>query len=501
MKQLLLDMFISKRNTLFFLFCYAFIFSACGKDASSNTENPSGEESTNTKGVIMYITTGSRSYDLKKQTVEFNPKTSMSPTTITLTPSITFQTMDGFGAAVTGSTCFNLMQMKQSDRTSFLTETFSHDKGFGFSYIRVSIGCSDFSLSEYTCCDEKGIEHFALQSEEKDYIIPILKEILAINPTLKIMASPWTCPRWMKVNDPADKQPFNSWIGGRLSPEYYQDYGIYFVKWIQAFEEEGIHIYSITPQNEPLHAGNSASLYMEWWEERDFVKTALGPQLRKAGLNTKIYAWDHNYDGYQYALNIYGDDKEASQYFAGAAFHNYNGSNDVLELVHKQYPDKELIFTEASIGEWNAGRNLQTRLLADMDELAFGTVNKWCKGVVVWNLMLDSDRGPNRGDSGGCPTCYGAVDINYDYKTITRNSHYYMIAHLSSVVKPGAVRIGTTGYDGSDVAYAAFRNVDNSYAFVVINKLDEEKKVVVNDGKQNFTCKMPAKSVVSCYWK
>lgn len=502
-KLLSLGVFTSKRNSLFLLFCYSFIFVACGKDASTDVPVTPPEGTPTAKDdVTVCITTSSRSYDLNKQTVEFNPKASMSPSTITLAPAVTYQDMDGFGVAVTGSTCFNLMEMKQADRTAFLTETFSADKGFGFSYVRISIGCSDFSLSEYTCCDEKGIENFALQSEEKNYIIPILKEILAINPSLKIMGSPWTCPRWMKVKELTGDEPYHSWTGGRLNPAYYQDYATYFVKWIQAFEKEGIKIYSITPQNEPLNAGNSASLYMEWNEEKDFVKTALGPQLRTAGLNTKIYAWDHNYDGYQYALNIYGSDPTASEYFAGAAFHNYNGSSNVLDIVHKQYPGKELIFTEASIGEWNAGRNLNARLLEDMEGLAFGAMNGWCKGVIVWNLMLDSDRGPNRGDSGGCPTCYGAVDINNsDYKTITRNSHYYMIAHLSSVVKPGAVRVGTTGYETTDIAYMAFKNTDGSYAFVIINKQNEEKTVIVNDGKNNFDCKLPAKSVVSCQWK
>lgn len=498
-----LGIFPDKRKVLALLFCYSFIFVACGKNADADLPvTPPEEEPDQTKDVTMYVTTSSRSYDLNRQAVGFNPKTSMSPSTITLSPTVSYQEMDGFGVAVTGSTCFNLMEMTQADRTAFLTETFSPDKGFGFSYVRISIGCSDFSLSEYTCCDEKGIEHFALQSEEKNYIIPILKEILAINPSLKIMGSPWTCPRWMKVKDLTNKEACDSWTGGRLNPDYYQDYATYFIKWIQAFANEGINIYSITPQNEPLNAGNSASLYMEWGEQKDFVKTALGPQLKAAGLDTKIYAWDHNYDGYSYALNIYGSDKGASDYFAGAAFHNYNGSSSVLDIVHRQYPAKELIFTEASIGEWNAGRDLNARLLADVEDLAFGAVRGWCRGVIVWNLMLDSDRGPNRGSYGGCPTCYGAVDINNtDYKTITRNSHYYMIAHLSSVVKPGAVRIGTTGYESNDIAYMAFKNTDNSYAFVIVNKQNEEKTVIVNDGKHNFNCKLPAKSVTSCLWK
>lgn len=488
-----------KRSSLLLLFCYSFIFVACAKDAGTDPVITPPVDTA--KDVTLYVTTSSRSFDLNKQGVAFNPKASMSPSTITLAPSVTYQSIDGFGVAITGSTCFNLMQMKQADRTAFLTETFSQDKGLGFSYVRISIGCSDFSLSEYTCCDKKGISNFALQTEEKNYVIPILKEILAINPDLKIMGSPWTCPRWMKVNDPVEKLAYNSWTGGRLNPDYYQDYATYFVKWIQAFGKENIKIYSITPQNEPLNAGNSASLYMEWWEQRDFVKTALGPQMQRAGIEAKIYGWDHNYDGYKYALDLYGDD-EASRYFAGAAFHNYYGSSDVLDIVHKQYPAKELIFTEASIGEWNAGRDLNTRLLADIEELALGTTKQWCKGVIVWNLMLDNDRGPHRGNEGGCPTCYGAVDIdNSDYKTITRNSHYYMIAHMSSVVKPGAVRIGTSGYEASGIQYAAFKNTDNTFAFVIINKLDEEKTVIVNDGTHNFTCKLPARSAVSSRWK
>ena len=147
------------------------------------------------------ITTAYRTKDLAKEAVNFSKKDNMAPSLITIDSSQRFQEMDGFGAAITGSSCYNLLLMKPEDRTAFLKETFSPDNGFGFSYIRISIGCSDFSLSEYTCCDEPGIENFALQSEELDFVIPVLKEILAINPSIKIMGSPWTAPRWMKVSD------------------------------------------------------------------------------------------------------------------------------------------------------------------------------------------------------------------------------------------------------------------------------------------------------------
>ena len=224
----------------------------------SKSQN-AGSVSAGVKGdVTMYVTTNTRSQDFKKQACDFSDKQNMSPTTITLDPTTRFQTMDGFGAAVTGSTCYNLMQMSEENRDKFLREIFSPTEGMGHSYIRISIGCSDFSLSEYTCCDTKGIENFGLTDEETLYVIPILKDILKINPSIKIMGSPWTCPIWMKIN--VDDNP---WTGGTLNPSYYADYATYFIKWIQAFEWQGIKIYSVTPQNEPLNPGNSASLVMK----------------------------------------------------------------------------------------------------------------------------------------------------------------------------------------------------------------------------------------------
>lgn len=491
---------INIRNIAWTLVGCFTLLAACSN--SDDAEKPVAPVPTG--DVTIYATTASLTRDLTRDAVNFSAKDNLAPTSITLNPAERYQTMDGFGAAITGSTCYNLLLMKPQDRHAFLTETFSDQEGFGFSYIRISIGCSDFSLSEYTCCDTEGIENFALQSEEKNYIIPILKEILAIQPSIKIIAAPWTCPRWMKVKSLTDRTSLVSWTNGQLNPDYYQDYATYFVKWIQAFKSEGIDIYAVTPQNEPLNRGNSASLYMEWEEQKEFVKTALGPQIKAAGLSTKIYAFDHNYNydnidsQKSYPAKIY-EDEEASQYLAGAAYHNYGGSREELLNMHEAYPEKELLFTETSIGVWNSGRDLSTRLMEDMEEVALGTVNNWCKGVLVWNLMLDNDRGPNR--EGGCQTCYGAVDIsNSDYKTIIRNSHYYIIAHLSSVVKPGAVRIGTTGYTDSGLTCAAFENTDGTYAFVLLNTNEKSKKITFSDGKRHFAYDVPGKSVTSYRW-
>lgn len=491
------------KSLLYLFFGWAIVFTACGNDNATGKDNGGTVSPEPTGDVTIYTTTSTRSKDLSKDVVSFSTKDNMSPTTITLSADTRYQKMDGFGAAITGSTCFNLLQMTKENRTKFLTETFSHENGFGFSYIRIAIGCSDFSLGEYTCCDKKGIENFALQSEEKNYIIPILKEILAINPSIKILGSPWTCPKWMKVNNLTEKKPFDSWTSGQLNPDYYKDYATYFAKWVNAFKTEGINIYAVTPQNEPLNRRNSASLYMTWEEQRDFVKTALGPTLEPLGI--KIYAFDHNYNydnvdsQKSYPVKIYND-ADAGKYLAGAAYHNYGGNRSELNNVHSARPDKELLFTETSIGTWNGGRDLSTRLMEDMQEVALGTVNNWCKGVIVWNLMLDSDLGPNR--PGGCQTCYGAVDIdNTKYATIVRNSHYYIIGHMSSVVKPGATRIGTKGYTASGITYSAFENTDGTYALVLLNNTSEAKKITISDGNHHFIYEVPSKAVASYRWK
>ena len=483
--------------SIIWVFAASLLFSCNSPDKSNNGDGTTPSQPEVKGDVTIYVTTNSRSYDFAKTTVDFSDKSNMSPTSITLNPGQRYQTMDGFGAAITGSTAYNLLKMTQDNRTAFLKQTFSPTDGMGYSYVRVSIGCSDFSLSEYTCWDNQSAG-FALTNEETQYVIPILKEILAINPTLKVLGSPWTCPIWMKVNNLTDLQPYNSWTSGQLNPKYYQDYAGYFVKWIQAFMQNGVNIYSITPQNEPLNTGNSASLYMDWPQEQDFVNNNLVPAFKAAGLNTKIYIYDHNYDNVSYTTNIFNAGVDNSV-VAGSAWHDYAGSNDALNQIHNAFPDKEIIFTESSIGTWNDGRNLVARLLPDMENLALGTVNKWSKAVIVWNLMLDSNGGPNR--PGGCNTCYGAVDISSsNYSTITRNSHYYILGHLASVVKPGATRIGTTGYTATGLTYAAFENTDGTYALVLSNNASDSKKITISDANHHFLYEIPAYAVVSYRW-
>lgn len=457
---------------------------------------------------VVYTTTADGKKSLER-TVEATSSSSSSQNIINLFPSKTNQSIDGFGYAMTYSSCYNLLKMPKALRTSLLKKTFSQSAGYGTSYVRISIGCNDFSSTEYSLCDTKGsdanlLEHFALQSDETNYVLPILKEILAINPDIKVIATPWTCPKWMKVDDITDINPKDSWTDGHLNPDYYDAYAQYFVKFIEAMKSNGVKIYAVTPQNEPLNQGNCASLYFPWSEEADFVKV-LAAKFKQNSLTTKIYVYDHNYnydnktDQDNYPLQLYnkiGDNFVGSELVVGAAYHNYGGNNGVLNYIHGQKPDKELIFSETSIGEWNKGRDLTIRLVPDMKEVVLGTLNKWCKSVLVWNFMLDTNNGPNL--DGGCKTCYGAIDINPNgYKDMTYNSHYYVISHISAVVKPGAYRIDTDGWWATDMDYSAYKNPDGTLAIIFASSNVEDQYFVVTDGSHYVNVTVPSNSVVS----
>lgn len=458
---------------------------------------------------VTYTTTADRTKSLEK-TVSATTTAAGSSNVITLNPGETNQSIEGFGYAITYAAAYNLLvKMSKPQRTALLKKTFSPASGYGANYVRVSIGCCDFSSRDYTLCDEKGsdsdpLAKFALQSDETDYVIPVLKEILAINPDLKIMAAPWTCPRWMKVDNITDKNAHNQWRGGSLNPAYYKTYADYFVRFINAMKANGINITAVTPQNEPLNKGNCASLYMPWQEEAPFVKE-LAAAFKQNGITTKIYLFDHNYnydnisDQDDYPVKVYdeiGTGFEGAELVVGAAYHNYGGNYSELSDIHWQKPDKDLIFTEHTIGDWIDGSNLSTRLVYDMKDLVIGTVNNWCKAVIVWNFMLDENRGPYTNEDGACKTAFGAVDIFND-GSLRYNSHYYAVSHISAVVKPGACRINTTGWWAENMDYSAFRNPDGTLAIIFASSNSAEQNFCVTDGKEYASVRVPANSVVS----
>ncbi len=413
-----------------------------------------------------------------------------------------YQSVDGFGMAITQASCYNLLLMNAVDRHAFLEEIFSREKGIGSSLIRVCIGGSDFSLDEFTWCDTPGMENFAVHPLDEEYVFPILDEILRINPDVKMIGSPWSCPRWMKMAENGGN--YDAWTGGRLNPEYYEAYAQYFVKWIQEMERRGYPILAVTLQNEPLNRGNSMSLYMPWRDQLAFIKEAVGPAFSKAGLKTKILLFDHNYNydnigsEFDYPLHIL-EDSEAAAYVAGSAWHNYGGSVSTLDKIHSQFPNKDIYFTEASIGTWNY--SFDSCLINDFRDIFLGTLSRYGKGVTLWNLMLDDQHKPYR--PGGCNTCWGGVTIDskdHTLKGLTRNSHYYNVAHCSKVLQPGAVRLGTKGYSANGLSCLWFRNPDGSYAVLFLNESTSPVMVNLVTDRFSVPCKVPAKALQSVLW-
>jgi glucosylceramidase len=490
---------MKKASILFSLVFISLLNNEC-KSISYNSVNTPSDK---TGSVDSYVTSSDKSKLFFHAVLTFNSKDYIDTGhTIYLHPLVRYQQIDGFGAAITGSSCYNLLKMSGSDRSKLLSETFDTVNGAGYSYIRISIGCSDFSMDEYTCCDTPGIEHFRIHDLDKRDLIPVLKEILTINSKVKILASPWTCPRWMKVNNLIELKPQNSWTSGQLNPKYYQDYALYFVRFVQEMGKYGIPIQAITIQNEPLNRGNSSSLYMTWQEQAEFIKTALGPKFDSAGIKAKIVIFDHNYnydnivDQEGYPLKIY-QIPEAARYVDGAAYHAYGGDKSELLKVHNAASSKNLYFTEMSIGTWNY--TFDGDLIWSMRELGIGTLNNYCKSVIVWNFLLDENGAPNR--PGGCTTCYGAVEISSkDYSTLDRKSHFYVIAHLSKVISQAATRIGVSGYKPDGLSLVAVVNPDGTFGTVLLNENNSTLNITIDVGIHSFSYTLPSRSITSFRW-
>jgi glucosylceramidase len=368
--------------------------------------------------------------------------------TIAVDTTQTFQTMDGFGYTLTGGSAYVLSQMTAANRAALLKELFATDENnIGVSYLRVSIGASDLNASPYTYDDSASpdptLASFSLAPDQA-YLIPVLKEIVAINPSIKILGSPWTAPVWMKQN----ANPSNPFVGGSLRPEYYDAYARYFVKYLQGMQALGITLDAVTLQNEPLNPYNNPSMVMTGAEQAAFIKNDVGPAFKAAGLSTKIIAYDHNpdADGLDFVRTVLSD-AGASAFLDGAAFHLYAGQMSALSQVHDAYPTKNVYFTE----QWTqAPGNFAGDLTWHANNLVVAAPRNWSRNVLEWNLANDATYGPHT--PGGCTECLGALTISGN--TVTRNSAYYTIGHAAKFVRPGSVRVATNTPDGlPNVAY------------------------------------------------
>jgi glucosylceramidase len=378
---------------------------------------------------IAYITSGDQSQLLQKQLLQ--KKSIDSTTRILINPKQQFQTIDGFGFTLTGGSALLIQQMQPAKRKALLQELFGKTAdAISISYLRISVGASDLSESVFSYHDLPNGEmdtllHEFNLSRDTIHLIPLIKQILAINPTIKLMATPWSPPTWMKTNH-------NS-MGGSLIPQYYRSYARYLVKYLQAMKAKGIAIDALTIQNEPQHGGNNPSMLMTASEQAIFIKSHLGPLFKQHAVKTKIVIWDHNCDHPEFPIQVLND-ADANQYIDGSAFHLYAGDIAALSTVKNAHPSKNIYFTE----QWTGSKgSFDGDLKWHVKNVLLGALQNHSKIVLEWNLANDGSFGPHT--PGGCTECKGALTI--DGSTVTRNVAYYIIAHAAKFVPAGSLRV------------------------------------------------------------
>ncbi len=441
--------------------------------------------------VSLWLTNadGSARFQRQSAPIPFGSSTSTSQT-IEIDPHKTYQSVDGFGFALTGGSAQLIMRMDSASRAALLQNLFADDgDNIGVSYLRLSIGASDMNDHVYSYDDvPKGetdptLAHFSIDPDKAD-VIPVLKQILAINPKIKILASPWSAPLWMKTNDAAQ--------GGVLKPEYFSAYANYFVKYIQAMQAEGITIDAVTIQNEPLNEKNTPSMLMISPEQDEFIKHDLGPAFQKAGIKTRIVLYDHNLDHPLYALAILRD-PAAAKYVDGTGFHLYGGSVDAMTQVHDEFPNKNIYFTEQSVTDRTPTESVN--LSRPMAWVMIGVMRNWSRNVLLWNLAADPNFGPHT-NNGGCTMCAGALTI--DGNQVKRNVAYYVVAHASKFVRPGSVRIDSS--TSQALPNVAFLTPDKKIVLLVSNPGDSAQQFTVRIGSKSFSSSLNAGSVGTYVW-
>jgi len=458
---------------------------ACKQGTSSGQQDgPAGD-------ITSYLTKGDKTALLEKQPTVLNfSEDKVEGLAITVDESQTFQEMDGFGYTLTGGSADLIASLPDAGQDSLIQELFSHQgDAIRVNYLRLSIGASDLSASTFTYNEvpagesDPELKHFSIE-KEKESLIPVLKKILKINPAIKILGSPWTAPTWMKTN--------GAYKGGSLKKEYYQSYAQYFVKYVEAMKQEGITIDAITIQNEPLHPGNTPSMYMEAKDQAEFIKSALGPAFKRAGISTKIIVYDHNADRPDYPMDILAD-KDAAQYVDGSAFHLYGGKIDALSKVHDAYPEKHIYFTE----QWVGGPgNFPEDLTWHVSTLIIGATRHWSRNVLEWNLAADANYDPHTPD-GGCTSCLGAITIQGGQ--VERNVAYYIIGHASKFVPTGSKRISSNLV--ADLPNVAFLTPDGEKVLIVVNNGDADKTFYIANKNKQVVVHQAAGSVATYVWQ
>jgi len=427
----------------------------------------------------------------EKSPLEFGSNRA-SALTINIDASVRYQQIDGFGASLTDSSAWLISQkLSETQRRELLEMLFDRKKGIGLEILRQPMGASDFALEPYSYDDmpqgqeDPELKHFSID-HDKAYIIPILREALAINPDLKIMGSPWSPPGWMKTS--------GSMIQGTLLPAAYAPLAKYFVQYVRAYEAAGVPIFAVTMQNEPLNIPNDyPGMGMSASEQARFLGENLGPAFRAAGIKSKILAFDHNWDLIAFPIEVMSD-RKAAVFAGGIAIHCYGGTVTAQSELHERFPEKSIWLTECSGGEWQKGDLLEQTI-----ELVIGATRNWAKSVVLWNLVLDQNHQPFLG---GCQTCRGVVTIDHSVSPakIVSNQDFTALAHASKFIAPGAVRIASTTFGQGSLESVAFGNPDGSIVLIVLNSGGAATAFNVGWKNQYATYRLDPHAVATFRW-
>lgn len=435
-----------------------------------------------------WITSGDKTRLLAEAPLRFEPGPG-SDDAIVVDAAQTYQEMVGFGASITDASAWLIQtRMSQPQRDGLMRELFGRaNGGLGFGFTRVTIGASDFSLDHYSLAETPDLSLAAFSTDRMAaHVFPSVRQALSINPELKVMASPWSAPGWMKTT--------GSMIQGQLKPEFYATYADYLKRYIQEAATLGVPTDYLSIQNEPDFEPDSYP-GMRWPPEgrATFVGQHLGPALRSSGIETRILDWDHNWDKPEQPLAVLAD-PAARDYIDGVAWHCYAGEVTAQSPVRDAYPAKDVFFTECSGGEWAA--DFADSFTWTMKNLIIGSTENWARGVLMWNLALDQDHGPH---AGGCGDCRGIVTINSETGEVTRNQEYYAFGHASRFVRPGARRASSR--EPADLHAVAFINPDGERVLIVLNETTNTRTFDLRDGDRHARAQLPAKSAATYVWR
>lgn len=423
--------------------------------------------------------------------VLFKARRTANPLTIKVDDTVKYQKVQGFGAAMTDSSAWLIDKLSTAERTKLMKKLFDPSKGIGLSLLRSPMGATDFNASgNYSYNDmpagqtDPTLSDFSVQ-HDLPYIIPALRQALSLNPSIKIMANPWSPPGWMKTSD--------SMIGGTLKSEYTSALANYFVRFIHAYGEAGVPISYISPQNEPMGTPTWPGMFLSAYQEAELIQE-IGKAFEANGISTKILAWDHNWDVPSYPETIFSD-PAASKYTAGTGWHIYSGNPNYQTVVHNDYPSKETFITEATGGVWQDSN--QTAFSEALGTWIINGTRNWANGVMLWNIALDPDRGPLNSDTAGIPMLRGLLTIDPADGRVTYNVDYHALAHASRFVKPGARRIYSNTFGEGSIENVAFQNPDGSKVLIAHNSGSAAKTFSVADGAHSFDYTLNAGDAVT----